>query len=176
MNSSPRTGQGRFLWRRSNSLANALVIQKRDNQLFAQKVITQVEKESADLSVASPRNRRSSRPRQAVSLAQQQVDNATIRAPLDGVVLDKSVAIRRRHLLGFAIGQRRHDGLLHMADLTHVRARVLVTETDIGKVTPGLATQVLVDAYPNRPFDGVVEKMEPQGRWSIRTSQCSRCW
>jgi HlyD family secretion protein len=49
-----------------------------------------------------------------------------------------------------------------MADLTKVRVRALVNETDIGNVRPGQSTRVTVDAYPERPFQGVVEKIEPQ--------------
>lgn len=49
-----------------------------------------------------------------------------------------------------------------MADLTKVQVRTLVNETDIGKVRPGLSASVRVDAYPDRPFVGVVEKIEPK--------------
>ena len=49
-----------------------------------------------------------------------------------------------------------------MADLTKVRVRTLVNETDIGKVRPGLPASVTVDAFPDRPFAGTVEKIEPQ--------------
>jgi hypothetical protein len=37
-----------------------------------------------------------------------------------------------------------------------------VDETDIGKVQPGYAATITVDAYPNRPFQGTVLKIEPQ--------------
>jgi HlyD family secretion protein len=36
-----------------------------------------------------------------------------------------------------------------------------VDETDIGKIQAGLRATVTVDAYPNRPFEGVVLKIEP---------------
>jgi HlyD family secretion protein len=37
-----------------------------------------------------------------------------------------------------------------------------VDETDVGKVQPGLPATITVDAYPNRPFQGSVLKIEPQ--------------
>jgi len=43
-----------------------------------------------------------------------------------------------------------------------VQIRALVDETDIGKVSPGLFSTITVDAYPNRPFEGSVLKIEPQ--------------
>jgi HlyD family secretion protein len=51
--------------------------------------------------------------------------------------------------------------LLKMADLELVQVRTLVDETDIGKIQPGLAATVTVDAYPSRPFEGEVLKVEP---------------
>jgi HlyD family secretion protein len=49
-----------------------------------------------------------------------------------------------------------------MADLGQVRIRALFNETDIGQVKPGQTATVTVDAYPERRFTGVVEKIEPQ--------------
>ena len=52
--------------------------------------------------------------------------------------------------------------LLKMADLSQVRVRALFNETDIGQVRPGQTATVTVDAYPDRRFTGIVEKIEPQ--------------
>jgi hypothetical protein len=49
-----------------------------------------------------------------------------------------------------------------MADLSLVRARALVNETDIGQVQPGQQVNVTVDAFPDQTFSGIVEKIEPQ--------------
>jgi HlyD family secretion protein len=49
-----------------------------------------------------------------------------------------------------------------MANLDTVQVRTQVDETDIGKVQPGLQATITVDAYPNRPFEGAVLKIEPQ--------------
>jgi HlyD family secretion protein len=43
-----------------------------------------------------------------------------------------------------------------------VRIRALFNETDIGNLHPGQPANVQVDAYPDRRFGGVVEKIEPQ--------------
>src|SRR5574341_1501038 len=52
--------------------------------------------------------------------------------------------------------------LLQMANLDTVQVRGLVDETDIGKIQPGMSVTITVDAFPNRPFDGTVLKIEPQ--------------
>jgi HlyD family secretion protein len=49
-----------------------------------------------------------------------------------------------------------------MADLSRVRLRAFVNETDIGNVKPGQTATVTVDAFPNRRFVGIVERVEPQ--------------
>jgi HlyD family secretion protein len=49
-----------------------------------------------------------------------------------------------------------------MADLTKVRMRAFVNETDIGTVKPGQTATVSVDAFPSRKFVGIVEKVEPE--------------
>jgi HlyD family secretion protein len=51
--------------------------------------------------------------------------------------------------------------LLKMADLDLVQVTSQVDETDIGKVEKGQSATVTVDAYPNRPFEGTVLKIEP---------------
>jgi HlyD family secretion protein len=52
--------------------------------------------------------------------------------------------------------------ILKMANLQRVRARALVNETDIGQIVAGQEATVTVDAFPDRPFRGKVEKVEPQ--------------
>jgi HlyD family secretion protein len=52
--------------------------------------------------------------------------------------------------------------IVQMADLTQVRMRAMVNETDIGNIHPGQVANVTVDAYPTRRFVGTVEKIEPQ--------------
>jgi HlyD family secretion protein len=51
-----------------------------------------------------------------------------------------------------------------MADLGLVQVRTLVDETDIGKIQVGQLATVTVDAYPSRPFEGSVLKIEPQAQ------------
>ena len=49
-----------------------------------------------------------------------------------------------------------------MADLSQVRIRALFNESDIGQVRGGQTATVSVDAYQDRKFIGLVEKIEPQ--------------
>ena len=49
-----------------------------------------------------------------------------------------------------------------MADLKSMQVRTLVDETDMGDIRPGMQANVTVEAYPERRFVGIVEKIEPQ--------------
>jgi HlyD family secretion protein len=129
-------------------------------QLFKERIITSAENEAAEVDYANAQAT-VLRNRAALDLRQQGLDEATVRAPVAGTVIEKDVALGQV----IASGTGSFGGgttILKMADLTKVRVRALVNETDIGKVRAGLPASVTVDAYPDRPFQGVVEKIEPQ--------------
>lgn len=140
-------------------LANATSQRRRADELFKSQSITQQEHENALLDYANARAE-VVRARVAVDDAQNQMDDTNVRAPISGTIIEKLVE------RGQVISSPTRDVgggtvLLRMADLGLVQVRTLVDETDIGKIQPGLAATVTVDAYPNRPFEGEVLKVEP---------------
>jgi HlyD family secretion protein len=129
-------------------------------QLYKERIITSAENEAAEVDYANSQAT-VLRNRAALDLRAQGLEEATVRAPVAGTVIEKPVALGQV----IASGTGTAGGgttILRMADLTKIRVRALVNETDIGKVRPGLPTTVTVDAYPDRPFMGTVEKIEPQ--------------
>ena len=132
----------------------------RASELFKERIITSGENEAAQVDYANSqaavlRNRAS------LDLRAQSLEEATVRAPVGGTVIEKTVSLGQV----IASGTGSFGGgttILKMADLTKVRVRALVNETDIGKVRSGLTATVMVDAFPDRPFIGTVEKIEPQ--------------
>ena len=121
--------------------------------------VTEVEFEDARLAVASAR---ASLIRAARSLEDARIsaEDTEVRAPMSGVVIDKRV--EEGTVITSATGASAGSVLLQMADLDTVQVRSLVDETDIGRIEPGLQVTISVDAYPNRPFRGRVQKIEPQ--------------
>jgi len=129
-------------------------------ELFKERIITSAENEAAEVDYANSQAT-VLRNRAALDLRAQGLEEATVRAPVAGTIIEKPVALGQV----IASGTGTAGGgttILKMADLTKIRVRTLVNETDIGKVRPGLAATVTVDAYPDRPFNGIVEKIEPQ--------------
>lgn len=129
-------------------------------QLFKERIITSAENEAAEVDYANSQAT-VLRNRAALDLRAQGLEEATVRAPVAGTIIEKPVALGQV----IASGTGTAGGgttILKMADLTKIRVRTLVNETDIGKVRPGLSATVTVDAYPDRPFNATVEKIEPQ--------------
>ncbi|HWB40236.1 MAG TPA: efflux RND transporter periplasmic adaptor subunit, partial [Gemmatimonadales bacterium] len=141
-------------------LTNATSQRRRADELFKSQSITEQEHENALLDFANARAE-VVRARVAVDDAKNQMDDTNVLAPITGTIIEKLVE------RGQVISSPTRDVgggtvLLKMADLGLVQVRTLVDETDIGKIQIGQRATVTVDAYPNRPFEGTVLKIEPQ--------------
>src|SRR4029453_4993803 len=89
------------------------------------------------------------------------LEDVTITAPSAGTVIARNVS-QGQVITSSTSGASGGTVLLSIANLGTVYDSTLVTESDIGKVKPGQAASVTVDAYPGRTFRGVVEKIEPR--------------
>ena len=137
---------------------------KRSEALFQSQSITQAGLDSARLASATAQA--------AVATAQANLQTAKdamqdthVRAPINGTVLELDA------VLGTVISSPTNDVgggtvILRMANLDTVQVSALVDETDVGKVQPGMAVTISVDAFPHRTFDGIVLKIEPQAQVS----------
>ncbi|MGH7499971.1 MAG: efflux RND transporter periplasmic adaptor subunit [Gemmatimonadales bacterium] len=141
-------------------LANTTMQKNRSDELHQSRSISDQEYEQSMLDYADAKS--------GVVNAQVSVDNAKIqledtdvRAPITGTVIEKDV--ERGAVIASATNNvSGGTTLLKMADLNLVQVNTLVDETDIGKVKVDLPASITVDAYPNRPFEGTVLKIEPQ--------------
>jgi HlyD family secretion protein len=140
--------------------ANAAAQKRRADEMFAAGVLSEQDHDNASLADANARAQLV-RAQAGLQSAQDALTDCNVLAPVDGTILTKKVEA------GAVITSAVRDVsggtvLLQMADLSTVQVSALVDETDIGKVQPGMATTITVDAYPNRPFQGSVLKIEPQ--------------
>ncbi|HWE42416.1 MAG TPA: efflux RND transporter periplasmic adaptor subunit, partial [Gemmatimonadaceae bacterium] len=142
------------------SLSVAAAQKKRSDELFAQEVITPQEHETAALAYAQAQSALV-KARTDVDLARQRLEDATVRAPVAGTIIAKPVSLGQV-ITSATSGPTGGTTILQMADLSKVRMRAMVNETDVGNVQPGQTAAVVVDAFPDRRFTGVVEKVEPQ--------------
>jgi len=94
-------------------------------------------------------------------LAREKMGDVTIRAPINGTVIERTV--EQGQIIASATGNvSGGTTLVKLADLSQMRVRALVDETDIGRIQAGVEARVTAEAYPNRVFRGTVEKIEPQ--------------
>ncbi len=85
--------------------------------------------------------------------------HATIRAPIDGVVISRSVDVGQTVEASMSA-----PTLFVLAqDLRQMQVNASVDEADIGRIGPGQHVEVRVDAYPDDVFAGVVRqvRLEP---------------
>jgi HlyD family secretion protein len=133
---------------------------KRADDMFAQRVITAQEHEAAALDYANAQAA-VIRARANGDIAKQRLEDATVTATVAGTVIEKTVS--QGMVITSATGAfGGGTTLIKMADLARVRMRAQFNETDIGQVRAGQPAIVIVDAYPDRRFSGMVEKIEPQ--------------
>lgn len=139
---------------------NARAQAQRSEELHAAGVITDQELENARLQYTNSQASLT-RARTNLELAELQLGDVTIRAPMAGTILEKNV---EEGTVIQSASQNVSGGttLFVMASLDQMQVRTLVDETDMGEIQAGQPTSVRVEAFPNRSFMGVVEKIEPQ--------------
>ncbi len=95
--------------------------------------------------------------------AEQLKENMFIRAPFDGTVISKDAEVGESILPG-GMGEASGRGsAVTIADLDNLEVDCDVKEDYIGRIRSGQATEVAVDAVPDRRYHGLVRKVIPMG-------------
>jgi HlyD family secretion protein len=133
----------------------------REEELLAAGVITEQEFENQRLNYANAQSQLV-RAETNLELAQLKLNDVTIRSPMAGTVLQRNV--EEGTVIQSASGNvSGGTTLMIMANLDEMQVRTMVDETDMGQIEAGMTATVTVEAFPDRTFQGVVEKIEPQG-------------
>jgi HlyD family secretion protein len=98
----------------------------------------------------------------AVERVQEELDNATIRSPIDGMVLSRPVE------LGSPVSSILNMGanatlVLVLGDISKVYVRGQVDEADIGSVRLSQPARIKVETFRDRQFEGKVTQISPMG-------------
>jgi multidrug efflux pump subunit AcrA (membrane-fusion protein) len=89
----------------------------------------------------------------ALRLAEAELQNAVITAPISGV-------ISHRHVdPGAYIAD--NTAMVTIVDMDTVKISTPISERDIGRIQPGLRARIRVDAYPEDGFAGTVQRVSP---------------
>ncbi len=132
----------------------------RSRELLESEVITAQEYEGRQLEFANAQAALV-RAQTNLELATLRLSDVTIRAPMAGTILEKLVEYGQ---VIQSATQNVSGGttLFVMANLDDMRVRTLVDETDVGQLAAGMTAAVTVEAFPDRSFQGAIEKIEPQ--------------
>jgi HlyD family secretion protein len=143
----------------SAALVQAMQNQTRTDSLFARHVITAAEHDSSKATTASALSDMVNS-RANLDLARQKLEDATVLATISGTVISRPAT--KGTIITSATSANGGTTLMTLADLSRVRFRVTIDEVEMANVRVGESATVSVDAFADHPFEGVVDKIEPQ--------------
>ncbi len=112
------------------------------------------------------------RAKSELELAESDVNETVITAPMDGVVVGEPLTAGTMAVQG----NSNPTVILRIADLSEKLVKAKVDETDIGSVRVGESAIFTVDAYPDEKFTAVVNKIsqtDTANSWNVGTSSSS---
>ncbi len=97
-----------------------------------------------------------------VARTEEDLRNATIVAPIDGVVLSRDAEVGTAVSSILVLGSSA-TLIMTLGDLNEVYVKGKVDESDIGKVYLGQPARITVESFKDQKFNGVVTKISPMG-------------
>lgn len=131
----------------------------RAGQLLRSQLISEADHDAAqsryDRIVASIGSREA-----GVRAAEVQVENTRIRAPFDGTILTKNADVGEV-VAPFAAGASARVAVVTLADMSSLEVETDVSEQNIERIKTGQPCEITLDAYPDRRYRGMVDKIVP---------------
>ena len=120
---------------------------KRAQDLFTQKVIAEAELQGSKLALANAKFQLTS--------SRRDLDNASVKAPISGVVTQK--------LVNEGAVLSKNAAVAHIVDAQHLKILVQVGERAVLKIKEGMSVTIESDLYPGVTFHGRVTAICPKG-------------
>lgn len=100
---------------------------------------------------------------EALNLAELQLARTTVNAPMDGVILSRSLEVGEMVAAGGAV--------MRMANLDRLNLIVFVAEDLYGRVKLGDSVTLSVDSYPGQVFSGKIIHIADEAEYTARNVQ-----
>lgn len=97
----------------------------------------------------------------ARDLAQATLDKTQVRAPFDGIVVLKDAEVGEVVSPNSQGGSNARGSVVTMVDFATLEVQAEVSETTIANVKPGGDARIYLDAYPELPYAGRVDRIWP---------------
>jgi HlyD family secretion protein len=104
--------------------------------------------------------------RESLGIAETRLGYATLRSPMSGFVLSKSIEPGEYVSAGTPI--------VTVADLENAWLRAYVNETDLGRVKLGQRVRATTDTYPGKVYDGLVSFISSQAEFTPKSVQTEK--
>src|SRR6476469_2998971 len=149
------------LERQRVALEDAKAKLARAQELEKKQLTTRVDLENAQVAVKSADAQLKSTQSQivqaeaAVNKAKVDLDHTVITAPIDGIVIKRSVDKGQT----VAASMSAPELFIIAADLTQMQVNANIDESEVGRMRPGQAVTFRVDAYPTETFHGSVKQV-----------------
>jgi HlyD family secretion protein len=98
--------------------------------------------------------------RQRIDLAQSQIAKTEIKAPINGVILVKTIEAGEFAAPGKVVAV--------LVDLQSLELKVFIPEVDIGKIKLGATARLKTSAFPDRFYDARVSRVDQQAQFTPR--------
>lgn len=98
--------------------------------------------------------------------AQIALGYSQLRAPFAGIITCRSIEPGECVTAG--------EEVLTLSDLSTMDLKIFVDETRIGTVRPGQKTEVRVDSFPGRTFEGIVTYISPEAEFTPKIIQTQK--
>lgn len=134
----------------------------RRDELFKRNLISEEERDQIVLSLAVAKGKLV-QASTTLERAQERLGEAVVRAPINGLILQKYVEegqIVASGVSAFSGG----NPIVDIADMSSVYVETGIDEIDIGKVKVGQTARVTAEAYPNMSFKGTIVRIAPEAK------------
>jgi HlyD family secretion protein len=154
----------RFAYERAQiALQEAKVMQRRLDKFTAPRLITNLEAKQASIQsdLLAQRSAFQLEDNRLRDL-EQMIENCTIRAPMDGIVVYAVSANawgRVEDQIREGVSVREGQPIFNIPDPTRMRVRAKVNESKVAMIHTGQKVEIRVDAFPDQPLTGTVAEV-----------------
>lgn len=134
----------------------------RQQQLYAKGLLSDEELDQVDLQLAQAKGR-IVRSRIVLEQANTRLSETTVRAPINGVILQKYVEVGQIIASGIS-NVSGGTPIADIADMKSVFIEAGIDEIDVGKIRVGQTADVMAEAFPNLTFSGEIIRIAPEAR------------
>jgi len=134
----------------------------RREKLYESQLISEEERDQIGLALATAKGKLI-QTTTTLERARERFAEAIVRAPIDGVILQKYV--EKGQIIASGVSNVSGGSpICDIADMSSVHIEAGVDEIDIGRVSVGQAVTVIADAFPDVKFDGKIVRIAPEAK------------